>query len=139
MTEEEENRLEEERTFENIEDQQTGVPVEPEVSYQYDEETAAEYTPNPGLVGGRGTTEISSDRTREQVKEEDETAGKGVGALGIALSIVSLFFLPVIFAIAGIVFGAIAVRKNRQALGYTAVAIGAFSLIMSFFFAPFVA
>ncbi|WP_280768467.1 hypothetical protein [Salipaludibacillus daqingensis] len=132
----EEKGSQDEQTFEDIE-KEPESPEEPNFDNQYREETAAEYMPNPGLAGGRSQVELSSDRTREQ-DEEAQSAGKGMGALGIAFSILSLFILPILFALAGIVFGVLSARKGRQALGYTAVAISAFSLIMSFFFAPFV-
>jgi len=135
MTEENENDVQEEKTFEEIENEPE-ASEEPNFSNQYREETAAEYMPNPGLIGGRGEVEISSDRTQDQ--GEEESAGKGIGSLGIAFSIVSLFILPILFAIAGILFGAISVKRGRQALGYTAIGISALSIIMSFFFAPFV-
>ncbi|PYZ94283.1 hypothetical protein CR194_01735 [Salipaludibacillus keqinensis] len=126
--------------YEKIENQHLAPHESDErlLSKEYDEETASEYTPNPGLVGGRGPIEISSDKTRETDREREDTTGKGSGALGIAFSFISLFFLPVIFAVAGIVLGAIAIKNEQRALGYTAISISAFSIVMSFFFAPFV-
>ncbi|MBU9712099.1 DUF4190 domain-containing protein [Evansella tamaricis] len=113
---------------------------EHEKESDYREETSVEYAPNPGLLGGRAETEISSDRTREVEREEDTevTEGKGVGTLAVALSIVSLFFLPIIFAAAGLILGFMTVNRGHKALGYTAIAISAFTIIMAVFFAPFV-
>ncbi|SDY53181.1 hypothetical protein SAMN05421736_102193 [Evansella caseinilytica] len=106
---------------------------------EFREETAAEYTPNPGALGGRGTMEITSDKARDDIETEDETTGgRGLAAFAIALSIVSLLFLPIIFGAAGLVLGFMAVNRDQKALGYTAIVISAFSIIMSVFFAPFV-
>lgn len=136
------NQYQKEETSDGIDLADT--PDKANFSDQYREETAAEYMPNPGLAGrSKGSLEFSPD-TRAQDYEgeenlkETESAGKGMGAVGIAFAIVSLFILPVVFAIAGIIFGAISVKKGRQALGYTAIVISAFSLFVSFFFAPFV-
>lgn len=133
--------LDQRENFEVPPDENQGTDLN-ESEDLYSEETAAEYTPNPGMLGGRGPMEVTSDKTREdehELSENDElSAGKAMGAVGIGLSIVSLFFLPLILAVAGIIFGAVAVRREQRALGYTAIGIGAFSLIMSLFFAPFV-
>ncbi|UCZ54534.1 DUF4190 domain-containing protein [Bacillus shivajii] len=132
------------RDFHVVKDERSDdKKVDPEKEHHPDlrEETAAEYTPNPGLVGGRQQVDLSSDKTREveDTENEDEAvAGKGVGTLALALSIVSLFFLPIIFAAAGLVLGFVSLNRHAKGLGYTAIAISAFSIIMSVFFAPFV-
>lgn len=136
------NQYQAEKSSDDIEIADT--PDEANFSNQYREETAAEYMPNPGLAGrSKGSLEFSPDTGAQDYEgeedlEETESAGKGMGAVGIAFAIVSLFMLPVVFAIAGIIFGAISVKKDRKALGYTAIVISAFSLFVSFFFAPFV-
>ncbi|MCE7794249.1 hypothetical protein K8O68_17850 [Salipaludibacillus sp. CUR1] len=133
------------RSFQGAEEN----PFAREDDNEFREETSAEFTPNPGLAGGRGPIEVTSDRTREiesephteretGEEEETQTQGRGVGSLGIAFSLVSLFFLPLIFSVTGIILGAVAVRREQRGLGYTAIAIGAFTLVMSVFFAPFV-
>ncbi|SFA42206.1 hypothetical protein SAMN05216169_100590 [Anoxybacillus pushchinoensis] len=67
-------------------------------------------------------------------KEIDrEENGRGVGWLALALSIVSLFLMPVIMGAAGIIFGFIARRRGAETLGSWAIGIGAVSIILSFF------
>lgn len=67
---------------------------------------------------------------REVERGED---GRGVGWLALALSIVSLFLMPVIMGAAGIIFGFIARRRGAETLGAWAIGIGAVSIILSFF------
>ncbi|MDG5788768.1 DUF4190 domain-containing protein [Evansella sp. AB-P1] len=115
--------------------------IDPEQKHdtEYREETAAEYTPTPGLLGGRAQMEINSDKVDEEVREEGtEVGGRGIATFALALSIVSLLFLPVLFGAAGLVLGFMAVNRDQKGLGYTAIVISAFSIIMSVFFAPFV-
>ncbi|AST06763.1 hypothetical protein AF2641_07775 [Anoxybacillus flavithermus] len=59
--------------------------------------------------------------------------GRGVGWLALALSVVSLFLMPVIMGAAGIIFGFIARRRGAETLGAWAIGIGAVSIILSFF------
>ncbi|GAA0341341.1 hypothetical protein GCM10008967_34650 [Bacillus carboniphilus] len=82
---------------------------------------------------------IAAPRTANRYDTEDETAtgGKGLGWVGIALSILSLFWLPVLFGGAGIVLGFIARRRGAEGLGATAIGIGAAAIIISLFLAPF--
>ncbi|RKL68706.1 hypothetical protein CR203_01240 [Salipaludibacillus neizhouensis] len=139
----EDQALQEDQTIEESYNDERPLdrPEEREITEVYREETAAEIAPNAGAgIAGFREPRPEAEEGKEEVTNEEDTkaAGKGVGALGIALSIVSLFFLPVIFSIAGIIFGAISAKKDHPGIGYTAIGIGAFSLIMSFFFAPFV-
>ncbi|MCD8503391.1 MAG: hypothetical protein LRY71_19215 [Bacillaceae bacterium] len=94
------------------------------------EETAAEVAPGSGAFGRpfvRGDAEI----------DEEVNEGSGVGAFAIVLSIISLFFLPVILGAAGIIVGFIARRNGANALGNWAIGIGAVSIILTLFFSPF--
>jgi hypothetical protein len=108
------------------------VPPPNQKNENFREETAAEYAVNPGMY------REPEDTVENNEQEEGTGAGKGIGALGIALSIVSLFFLPLLFSITGIILGAVAVKRDQKGIGYTAIVIGAFALIVSMFFAPFV-
>ncbi|MBU8905703.1 hypothetical protein [Desertibacillus haloalkaliphilus] len=100
----------------------------------FTEETAAEVTPTGpiGVVGDREEREET-----EAANVDDETAGRGVGTFAIVLSILSLFFLPVLLGAAGIVVGFISRRNGASALGNWAIGIGAVSIIMTVFFSPF--
>jgi hypothetical protein len=66
--------------------------------------------------------------------EVEEGNGRGIGWLALALSVVSLFIMPVLMGAAGIIFGFIARRRGAETLGAWAIGIGAVSIILSFFF-----
>ncbi|MBB5173904.1 DUF4190 domain-containing protein [Texcoconibacillus texcoconensis] len=102
----------------------------------YGAETAAEIAPNAGLgarEGGLERGEESDDMASTEMEEQ-----RGMGVIGIVVSILSLFFMPILLGIAGIVLGFIARRSGANGLGNTAIVIGAFSVIASLFFTPFV-
>ncbi len=101
-------------------------------SNDFEEETAAEISePRP----------FSNDRSDDRkVVDDDDTdlaSGSGAGIFAVVLSILSLFFLPVLLGIAGIVVGFIARRMGARALGNWAIGIGAAAIIMKVFFGPF--
>lgn len=98
------------------------------------EETAAEFAPQRGFVNERP---FADNNDRANVEGETETEGRGVGAFAIVLSIISLFFLPVILGAAGIIVGFIARRNGATGLGNWAIGIGAVSIILTLFFSPF--
>lgn len=102
---------------------------------EYREETAAEYAPRQGIFTESRTVDVDIDEDREETGTGE---GRGIATFAIALSIVSLLFLPVLFGAAGLILGFMAVNRGHRGLGYTAIAISAFSIIMSVFFAPFV-
>ncbi len=72
-----------------------------------------------------------------EMNEDDVTAGRGIGTFAIVLSILSLFFLPVLLGAAGIVVGFISRRSGATSLGNWAIGIGAISILMTVFFSPF--
>ncbi|TYR82392.1 DUF4190 domain-containing protein [Priestia megaterium] len=92
------------------------------------EETAAEMT-IPATA-----REEHIRRTNEVV---DGNEGKGYGRFALVLSILSLFFLPIILGAAGIILGFIARRRGAYTLGAWAIGIGAVSIIMGTFILPF--
>lgn len=98
------------------------------------EETAAEFAPQRGFVGERP---FADDVDRDTDMDGEVTEGRGVGAFAIVLSIISLFFLPVILGAAGIIVGFIARRNGATGLGNWAIGIGALSIILTLFFSPF--
>lgn len=85
----------------------------------YEEETAAEYTP--------------SVRTERQ----EESGGEWFGYIGLALAILSLFVYPVLFGAIAIVLGFMARRRNSTGVGSWAIGIGTLSVILGIFIAPF--
>ncbi|WP_396021027.1 hypothetical protein [Cytobacillus firmus] len=97
------------------------------VHADYSEETSAE-------IAAPGVYNRSVNRDEEI---ETAAAGRGVGYAALALSILSLFVLPVLFGATGIVLGFIARRRGSEGLGGWAIAIGAISIIVGMFILPF--
>lgn len=95
----------------------------------YTEETSAELA--APMVYDRGENK-EGERDRETA-----TGGRGVGIVGLALSIISLFVLPILFGATGIVLGFIARRRGATSLGSWAIGIGVVSIIVGMFILPF--
>lgn len=95
-----------------------------------DEETAAEIA-----------APVNIDRDVRTERNEENKEGSGSGMLGIsalALSIISLFVLPVVLGITGIVLGFMARnRAGKNGAANWAIGIGAISLIIGLFILPF--
>jgi hypothetical protein len=97
------------------------------VREKYNEETAAEIAAPMNLTGDY----------EKDAREETTTSGSFLGYASLALSIISLFFLPVIMGAAGIVLGFVARRRGAEMLGAWAIGIGAVSIIIGMFVLPF--
>lgn len=95
------------------------------------EETAAEIAA-PVTLGN-----IRNDDDAERRTEGRAQAGTGVGFLALALSIISLFVMPILFGAAGIVVGFIARARGAGTLGAWAIGIGIVSIIIGIFIIPF--
>lgn len=65
--------------------------------------------------------------------DDDDAFGRGLGWLSFILSIIGLFFLPVIMGTAGIIIGFIAMRQGARVLGGWAIAVGIIALILRLF------
>jgi hypothetical protein len=91
---------------------------------RYREETAAEIAAPAPAIRRKGS------------EEESTTGGRGLAYSALALSILSLFILPVLFGAAGIVLGFMA-RKRGSALGTWAIGIGVISILIGIFILPF--
>jgi|SRR5690625_2053584 len=100
-----------------IDNQHETIDEVPEQTYL--EETSAEFT-HP----------IRGDA-------EESRTNHAYGWIALALSVISLFFIPVLFAIAGIILGVIARNRQSQWLGYSAIVISVISLIVHLFIMPF--
>ncbi|WLR53269.1 DUF4190 domain-containing protein [Bacillus tianshenii] len=70
-------------------------------------------------------------------QEAEDTDGRGLGMFALAMSILALFFLPVILGAAGIIVGFMARRRGAEGLGAWAIGVGAAAIIVSLFIAPF--
>lgn len=93
----------------------------------YREETAAEIA---------APMNVSRDFEHDTI-EDSTTSGRVLGYSSLALSILSLFILPVIMGAAGIVLGFVARRRGAEMLGAWAIGIGAVSIIVGLFVLPF--
>lgn len=101
----------------------------------YNEETAAEVAVPLNTTGA--DRRDSSDNTQSSMNNKAMTGGSGLGWLALALSIISLFVMPVIMGAAGIIIGFIARRRGAKGLGAWAIGIGAISIIVGIFILPF--
>ena len=90
-----------------------------------DEETSAEFI-NPAAY------------KRNQTGEGSATSKLSTfGIVALVLSIASLFFLPVILGIAGIIVGIFATKADSKVMGIAAIVIGVFSAIAGLLVYPF--
>ncbi|MBR8645374.1 hypothetical protein KEH51_17945 [[Brevibacterium] frigoritolerans] len=62
--------------------------------------------------------------------------GKAIGVIALIISILSLFMMPFILGIVGIIVGIVA-RSRGSNLGTWAIGIGVVSIIVGIFIAPF--
>nr|WP_263325709.1 DUF4190 domain-containing protein [Neobacillus sp. Marseille-Q6967] len=95
------------------------------------EETAAEIAA-PVPIAPRRNQEGTQQNAQNKAQ-----AGTGIGWAALALSILSLFVMPILFGAAGIVLGFIARRRGAEGLGAWAIGIGALSIIVGMFILPF--
>lgn len=107
------------------------------------EETSAELAAPmtyDGTAMDRRTPEIGRNyggSYQEARDTRDETDGRGVGYIGLALSILSLFVFPVLLGAAGIIVGFIARRRGAGSLGGWAIGIGVVSILLGMFVRPY--
>ena len=105
-----------------------------EQSNDFVEETAAEVTPGAADLERNEENTIAQEQTRDNT---DEIEGRGMGIFALTLSLLSLLFLPVLLGAAGIIVGFIARQRGANALGNWAIAVGAISIVVTLFLAPF--
>lgn len=97
----------------------------------YREETAAEFAPTqPNRVNN--TFDGARDRT-----EGTSFGGATIGAIALILSILSLFMMPFLFGILGIIGGFISRSRGAKSLGAWAIGIGVISIVVGIFILPF--
>jgi hypothetical protein len=107
-----------------------------EINPGVDEEFATEVNPIPPAFGNG--EKRRNENNEAMVEETNEAGGTGLGWGALVLSILSLFFLPVLTASIGVVTGFFAYRNGSRTLGMWSIAIGLFSIIFAIFFAPLV-
>jgi hypothetical protein len=94
-------------------------------------------------VNHRGNEEFSAEL---MVEEEDELERKDshhepvtvYGWIGIILSVLSFFAMPLILGAAGIILGFISRNRGANTLGNIAIIAGAVSVLFSVFLWPFI-
>jgi hypothetical protein len=97
------------------------------------EETSAEIA-TPQYYNGMRETKLDT--------HHDRTSGVGyggtlVGTIALIVSILSLFMMPFLLGIIGIIGGFISRSKGAKSLGSWAIGIGAVSIIVGIFISPF--
>lgn len=124
-----ENKFNERDRFDNP-DYKGITPLDRELE-NYETESAAEIAVPINM--GRTNATVNTEADRGEAVGE----GRGMGFLALALSIISLFILPVILGAAGIIVGFIARRRGATGTGAWAIGIGALSIILGIFVMPF--
>lgn len=94
----------------------------PVLDENYKEETGAEIT----------------EPIRDEADRDDADLHNVYGWVSVALSIISFFIVPILFAGAGIIVGFIARNKEAPILGNTAIAIGIISILVRLFIVPLI-
>lgn len=83
--------------------------------------------------------EIAQELTPEDIEENDGSAiesNNTIGWIAIALSVISLFIMPVILGATGIIVGFVSRNRGSEWLGNTAIAVGIISILFSLFIRP---
>lgn len=84
--------------------------------------------------------EITADdvNTSGDMEKDDGDVISAYGWIGIALSVISFFVMPIILGGAGIILGFVSRSKGADSLGNTAIAAGAISIVITLFVLPYV-
>lgn len=103
----------------NLNDPSKEVP-NPE-NNEYREETASEF--------------VEDSFVEEQTDDELRNV---FGWIAIALSVISFFWIPILFAGAGIILGFVARNRGAQVLGNIAIVISIISILFRLFILPLI-
>lgn len=84
--------------------------------------------------------EIATEITDKEVIESrnDPDINNIYGWVGLGLSVISFFIIPLLFAGAGIILGFIARGREAQVLGNTAIITGVISILFRLFILPLI-
>lgn len=96
--------------------------------HAYKEETAAEIT----------DTRPVPAREEQTDDHDDSEVTNMYGWIAIALSAISFFWIPLLFAGAGIILGIFARNREAPILGNTAIVIGVLSIVTRLFILPLI-
>ncbi|MFD2759437.1 hypothetical protein [Lentibacillus juripiscarius] len=92
-------------------------------------------------VQSRRDEEFAAEMTADDIAdtEDDDTEATGAfGWIGVALSVISFFMMPIILGGAGIILGFISRNRGAETLGNSAIIVGAISILIRLFVLPFV-
>ncbi len=103
----------------------------------YKEETSAEMVGDPPAQTGENYTNTHDDHDHDQENRHEEVQNM-YGWIAIALSAISFFLIPILFAAAGIIVGFIARKREAPILGNTAIVIGILSILIRLFILPLI-
>ncbi|GIN38517.1 MULTISPECIES: DUF4190 domain-containing protein [Heyndrickxia] len=124
--------MNDETRYDKLEDSFHKERMEDKENHDYHEETAAEVAAPVSFNRDR-ENDVSEDKDHEHA----HVSGKVIGWSALALSVLSLFFLPIVLGAAGTILGFVARRRGARALGAWSIGIGVVSLILGIFVQPF--
>ncbi|MCL1630395.1 hypothetical protein M3N64_00315 [Sporolactobacillus sp. CPB3-1] len=81
------------------------------------------------LAADQYNSEVNGDRDEADHRRVVEGGG-GLGWLALILSVIGLFFMPIVLGIAGIIIGYIALRQGARTLGGWAIGIGCLAVLI---------
>lgn len=108
----------------------------PKKGFVYHEETSAEVAA-PINLGRQQNKNQNQGENGDNNMMGAMTGANGLGFIALALSILSLFVMPVLLGAAGIIVGFIARRRGASTLGAWAIGIGIVSIVLGMFIFPF--
>ncbi|WP_139343326.1 hypothetical protein [Virgibacillus siamensis] len=82
--------------------------------------------------------EMTADDVTNEVDHDEGDINSVYGWIGVALSVISFFVMPIILGAAGIILGFISRSKDADTLGNIAIIAGAASIVITLFVLPFV-
>jgi hypothetical protein len=95
---------------------------------------------HPLLDDDRFDEETAAEIVDPDIKDRDDNDVdlNVYGWVSIALSVISFFFIPILFAGAGIIVGFIARNREAPILGNIAIAVGVISLLFRLIIMPLI-